>query len=359
MNDVFTLEGNVTIQKRSVDSSTDGCEKMARITMRDIGKAAGVSVVTVSKALAGKPGMSEETRKNICRIAEQAGYHYPDNRNENPRTRLDIGIMIPEKYFAPESFYAEIYKELVRQLAKQSHFGLLELITKESEEKLEQPVLMKNHHVDGIILLGEPNKDYYRMLAGQSFPVVYLDFYDEQSTADAVVGDNTYGCYRLTSHLIRNGHRDIGFIGNYQVTSSIMDRYLGFCRAMLSNKLTIRDEWVLSDRDQNGEFTEILLPEKMPTAFVCNCDLLAQRMIACLRQAGYRVPEDISVTGFDDYITSARNDSEISTFRVDTDSMVGHAIKLITERCAGLNTPFGRTIVSGQPVYRTSETIRK
>ena len=75
----------------------------------------------------------------------------------------------------------------------------------------------------------------------------------------------------------------------------------------------------------------------MPTAFVCNCDLVTQRLIVCLRKAGYRVPEDISVTGFDDYITGARNDSEISTFRVDTDSMVGHVIKLITERCAGLH----------------------
>ena len=96
----------------------------------------------------------------------------------------------------------------------------------------------------------------------------------------------------------------------------------------------------------------------MPTAFVCNCDLVTQRLIVCLRKAGYRVPEYISVTGFDDYITGARNDSEISTFRVDTDSMVGHVIKLITERCAGLNTPFGRTVVSGQPVYRTSETTK-
>ena len=332
---------------------------MAKITMRDIGKAAGVSVVTVSKALAGKPGMSEETRQNIRRIAEQAGYRYPDTRKESSRTGLDIGIMIPEKYFASESFYAAVYKKLVRQLAKLGHFGLLELISKESEEALETPVLMKNHRVDGIILLGEPNKDYYRMLAGQNFPVVYLDFYDEQCTADAVVGDNTYGCYRLTGHLIRNGHRDIGFIGSYQVTSSIMDRYLGFCRAMLSNNLPIREEWVLSDRDRNGEYIGFTLPGKMPTAFVCNCDLVAQKLITRLRHAGYRVPEDISVTGFDDYITGARNDSEISTFRVDTDSMVEHAIKLITERCAGLTTPFGRTVVSGQPVYRTSETVKK
>ncbi len=328
---------------------------MAKVTMRDIGKIAGVSVVTVSKALAGKSGMSEETRKNICELAGQLGYCYPKAHKENDRVGLDIGIVIPEKYFASESFYAEIYKELAHQLAQKSHFGLLELLSKESEEKLELPNLMKNRHVDGMILLGEPSRDYYRMLAKQDFPVVYLDFYDELCTADAVVGDNTYGCYRLTNHMIRNGHRDIGFIGNYQATSSIMDRYLGFCRAMLENDLTIRPEWIVSDRDQNGHFMELVLPEKLPTAFVCNCDLVAQRLINQLRQAGYCVPEDISVTGFDDYITGARNDNEISTFHVNTESMVELAIKIITDRCNGLSTPFGRTVVSGQPIYRSSE----
>ena len=328
---------------------------MAKVTMRDIGKIAGVSVVTVSKALAGKSGMSEETRKNICELAGQLGYCYPKAHKENDRVGLDIGIVIPEKYFASESFYAEIYKELAHQLAQKSHFGLLELLSKESEEKLELPNLMKNRHVDGMILLGEPSRDYYRMLAKQDFPVVYLDFYDELCTADAVVGDNTYGCYRLTNHLIRNGHREIGFIGNYQATSSIMDRYLGFCRAMLENDLAIRPEWVVSDRENDGLFSEIVLPEKLPTAFVCNCDLVAQRLINQLRQAGYRVPEDISVTGFDDYITGARNDNEISTFHVNTESMVELAIKIITDRCNGLSTPFGRTVVSGQPIYRSSE----
>lgn len=323
--------------------------------MRDIGKVAGVSVVTVSKALAGKPGMSEETRQNICELAEQLGYRYPKAHKETDRTGLDIGIVIPEKYFASESFYAEIYKELARQLAQEKHFGLLELLSKESEEKLELPNLLKNRHVDGLILLGEPNRDYYRMLADQDFPVVYLDFYDELCTADAVVGDNTYGCYRLTSHLIRNGHRDIGFIGNYRATSSIMDRYLGFCRAMLENNLPIRPEWIVSDRDENGGFTEYPLPENLPTAFVCNCDLVAQTLITNLRKTGYRVPEDVSVTGFDDYITGARNDNEISTFHVNTGNMVDLAIKTITDRCAGLSTPFGRTVVSGQAVYRTSE----
>lgn len=330
---------------------------MGKVTMRDIGEAVGVSAVTVCKALAGQPGMSDKTRSRIQKAAEQMGYKYPDTEKTRSRTNLDIGILMPEKYFDPDSFYSVIYRKLVQRLAMSGHFGLLELLSEETENALELPNLVKTRHVDGLIILGEPGRDYYRMIASQDFPVVFLDFYDEHCTADAVVGDNTYGCYRLTSHLIRNGHTKIGFVGNYRATSSIMDRYLGFCRAMLSHDLRIRPEWVLPDRDLHSGLILPELPAEMPTAFVCNCDLIARQLINRLREAGYKVPEQVSVTGFDDYIAGDEHNNEISTFRMDLDSMIELAIKAITERCSGSQKPFGRTVVSGQPIYRLSETV--
>lgn len=328
---------------------------MGKVTMREIGSAVGVSAVTVSKALAGQPGMSEKTRNRILKVAEQMGYSYPNTDKVRERMNLDIGILIPDKYFQSDSFYSVIYRKLVQRLAKSGHFGLLELLPEAAETALELPNLVKSRHVDGLIVLGEPGLNYHRMIAGQNFPVVFLDFYDEQCAADSVVGDNSYGCYRLTGHLIRNGHTRIGFVGNYRATGSIMDRYLGFCRAMLSHDLPIRPEWILPDRDLHGSLLPLQLPEDMPTAFVCNCDLVARQLIDQLRASGYRVPEQISVTGFDDYLAGEGSSHEISTFRMDLDSMVELSIKAITDRCSGLKKPFGRTVVSGQPVYRCSE----
>ena len=92
----------------------------------------------------------------------------------------------------------------------------------------------------------------------------------------------------------------------------------------------------------------------MPTAFVCNCDLTARMMISILQEAGYRVPEDVAVTGFDDYPPAAEGEMGLSTFRVDLEGMVRLAVKAVTERCAGSDRPFGRTVVGGQPVYRAS-----
>ena len=323
-------------------------------TMRDIARAVGTSAVTVSKAMAGKSGMSSELRMKILKKASEMGYEYPHSNRLLPREHLEIGILIPDRFFEADSFYAEIYKRLVKKLADLGHFGLLELLDPENEQQLVLPTLLTTKHVDGLIMLGEPAKTYYRKAAQAGTPVVFLDFYDEQANADAVTGDNTYGTYRLTSHLIRCGHREIGFVGNIKATSSIMDRFLGYYRAMLMNDLPVREDWILPDRALTGGIKKPELPEKLPTAFVCNCDTTARVMIDLLREKGYRVPEDISVTGFDDFLPGNDADIGLSTFRIDTDGMIELAVKNLLERCAGEQRPFGRLVVGGQPVYRES-----
>ncbi len=329
---------------------------MGKPTMRDIGREVGVSAVTVSNALAGKPGMSDAVREKIIRKAEEMGYEYLSQEKLRSRTGLDIGILVPDRFFQSESFYSVLYKKLVKRLANRGYFGLLELLSRDMEKAMELPNLLRSHRVDGIVLLGQPEKEYYRMMAQQGMPVLFLDFYDEQGSADAVVGDNAYGCYRLTSHLIKNGHTRIGFVGDYRATSSIMDRYLGFYRAMLSHDLPVQEGWVIPDRDERGDLRETYsLPENMPTAFVCNCDLVAEKLMSQLMEQGIRVPEDVSITGYDDFFAGPARGPALSTFRINTDAMIDLAVQQIAERCSGSDRPFGRTVISGQPVYRDSE----
>ena len=324
-------------------------------TMRDIAKAVGTSAVTVSRALAGKDGLSDRLRDRIVKKAEEMGYAYPGGEKNGRREQLDIGILIPDRFFEAESYYYLLYRKLIGRLSEEGHFGLLEILSHQAEQDGTLPNLIRSRHVDGLILLGQPGKAYYRMIAQCGTPTVFLDFYDEHGNADAVVGDNTYGTYRLTSHLIRLGHTRIGFVGNQKATSSIMDRYLGYYRAMLVNSLPVRDEWILMDRTDDGELTPLTLPEQLPTAFVCNCDMIARKLIAALRERGLRVPEDISVTGFDDFEVGPAQAPGMSTFRVDTGGMIDLAVNAICERCAGSEKAFGRMVVSGQPIYRESD----
>lgn len=97
---------------------------MGNVSMRDIGRKVGVSAVTVSKALAGRSGVSDTVRAEIIRVAEEMGYVNP---NTQPRTvrSLDIGILLPERYFGPDAYYSMLYKHLVQALTDAGHFGML------------------------------------------------------------------------------------------------------------------------------------------------------------------------------------------------------------------------------------------
>lgn len=327
------------------------------VTMRDVGKAAGVSAVTVSKALSGRDGVSEDTRQKIIRIAQKMNYSNPAAVQATTKKQLDVGVLVSDHYFGKNSFYSMLYKLLVQTLTQCGHFSLLEILSADMEKSLTLPNVLRSRRVDALVLLGQPDVEYMRLIANQG-TVVFLDFYDEDACADAVVGDNSYGTYLLTCQLIKMSHHDIGFIGSIRATSSIMDRYLGFCRAMISHDLPIREEWVIPDRNSAGKPIPLALSDHLPTAFVCNCDLMAGILIDSLRKRGLHVPKDISVVGFDDYASENCNPA-LSTFRVDWKAMVNIAVKLLEDRCAGIVKPFSRTVVGGQPLYRDSITPLK
>ena len=326
---------------------------MGGVTMRDLGKRLGVSAVTVSKALAGKKGVSEETRRRIVRLAAEMGYVNPAGQGR-PTRGLDVGILIPDRFFSPDSFYATLCKELVQALTDAGHFGILEMLAAQDEADLTPPRLVSGRRVDALVLLGQPTQAYRRMIAGRATPVVFLDFYDTAARADAVVGDSAYGASCLTEHLIARGHRDIGFVGDVRATSSIMERYLGFASAMMYHGLTIRPECVIPDRDAQGSFLPLKLPETLPTAFVCNCDTAAAWLIEQLQGRGIRVPEDVSVTGYDDFLPGAPAIPALTTFRVDRRAMVQTIVRLTEERCSGMQRPVGRVVVGGEMVCRDS-----
>jgi LacI family transcriptional regulator len=150
------------------------------------------------------------------------------------------------------------------------------------------------------------------------------------------------------------GHRDIGFVGNIFATSSILDRYLGYYKALITNKINIKDEWIIKDRGEDGEHIEFELPDKMPSAFVCNCDSVAYLFISKLKQMGYKVPEQISVVGFDNYIFASLSSPKLTTVEVDIEMMVETAVHAVMRKIEGDNRTLGRKVINGNLVIRDS-----
>ena len=325
------------------------------VTMRELGKRLDVSAVTVSKALAGKSGVSEEMRQKIVKLAADLGYVNPNAQQAARQSSgLDVGIIIPAPFFSNDSFYAMMYKNLVQELAEAGHFGLLELVSRETQQALILPNLLRSRKVDALILLGQPDEAYVDLLVKQSVPVVCMDFYNTTAGVDMVIGDSAGGTSALTLHLIEQGHRDIAYYGSVKATSSIMERYLGYLAAMMSSDLPVCPAYLIPDRDEDGALQPVILPEKRPTAIVCNSDWSARWLIDQLKHQGLRVPEDISIVGFDEFNYVPATLPALTTYRVDQKAMCRIVVQLVNDRCAGDRKPCARITVNGECVFRDS-----
>lgn len=237
---------------------------------------------------------------------------------------------------------------------------MLEVVSGSDEQNLVMPKLItENQKADGIIIIGKPRKDYLKLLyLNKKIPMVFMDFYDDEDIVDCVVSAGFNGMYRMTDYLIKNGHTRIAFVGSLMFTESITDRYFGYCKALMENGIEQRQDWVIKDRDYGdgliGLNYRLQLPKDMPTAFVCNNDVTAYALIKQLQEENYRVPEDISVVGYDDYLNTEFGDSEITTYSVDMGEMSRIALSCIVKRIENVSMAARVHIVNGWLIERST-----
>lgn len=331
------------------------------VKLADIAEKVGVSTVTVSKALSDQKGVSEEMRERIKKLAVELGYKQPSVvRRENIKKQsYNIGVLIQESYLDKyDSFYWQMYQQVSTCALSYECFTLMEVVSRRMEEQAELPKLLKEQKVHGVIVIGKMSSRFLKLLRESgSVPVVYLDFMDERQEADAVVSDSYYGAYYLTNYLLEQGHTRIAYVGTLLATSSITDRYFGYVKALIEHGIQPRKDWQLDDRDMTSGYIEeelIQLPDEMPTAFFCNCDLTAGKLIQKLKANGYRVPEDVSVVGFDNYIFPGICDVKITTYEVDQVAMATQAVKILVKRMGREPWHHGIHVVEGRLVIKES-----
>ncbi len=325
---------------------------MAKVRMQDIADRLGVSAVTVHNALAGKRGVSDSVREKVLNTAKEMGY-FQERRSAG--TLRNIGVIISERYLANyTTFYWKMYQELMMEASNLNCMVSAEILKWETEKNMLLPRFVQENAVEGLIIMGEIGREYIDFLRGRiRQPVVMMDFYYKEVADDAVVSDGFYGTYLLTEYLYNRGFREIAFVGSVHATSSIMDRYCGYYRSVLEHGLTYYEEWRMEDRKEDGEIV-LKLPEHMPEAFVCNCDLVASHLIDLLRESGYRVPEDVSVVGFDNYLYPGLPNRDITTYEVDMRGMANAALKKIVRRIEQPDRRQKLSLVSGFIVEKGS-----
>ncbi len=330
---------------------------MAKIRMKDVAERIGVSTVSVSKALNGKEGVGEEIRQKIIETANEMGYELETPTIINKP--LTIGVLIADRFFSVhDAFYGNIHKELVKIASTLNVTILLEIITKTAETNCILPNFIQNRQIEGLIYLGTFSNDYIEHINTQKIPFVFLDFFNDDKTIDSVVSDNYNGSYAITNLLIQNGHKNIRFVGTINATSSIFDRYMGYLKAIIANDLLqTSDISYIPDRNDLGETFEEYNFENLPDAFVCNCDQSAFYLINSLKDNGYKIPEDVSLVGFDNSYFATISSPLLTTYRVNIKAMAATAIRLLIKKINHEPHETGKTIIYGELIIR--DTVKK
>ena len=322
-----------------------------------------VSAVTVSKALSGQKGVSDEMREKIVRLAEEMGYQRREGVGR--MLRRAVGVIVADRFIRErQSFYWKIYRQLSVNMIAAESFSILEVISQEAEAEAELPHIVTDKKADAVIVLGSFSEKYVGKLKSSSaLPILFLDFKPEIAGCDVIMSDNISGGYRVTNYLIELGHKKIGYVGTLFTTQSIDNRYLGYCKALLEHGIELRSDWVIADRNiESGVIDRencFKLPSgELPTAFFCNCDMSAGFFIQKLNEAGFSVPYDISVAGFDNYMSEGILNRTLTTYEVDIEEIAGCAMRMIMDRIAGSDKRGVIVVIEGRLVVGDS-TSRK
>ena len=317
-----------------------------KVTMADIAQALDVSAVTVSRALSGKDGVGDAMREKILQKAADLGYQVRP-AGSFQLSGQTIGILISSRFIGVDhSFYWALYEQILERLSENDAFGILEPVKKEEESRCEMPRLVRTGRAQALLVVGHLHEAYLRMLSTAGLPLVQLDDYTAGAHLDTVISDGYYGMYFMTDYVLRRGHREVAYLGQVGATSSITDRYYGYCRAMREWGVPLREDWIIPDRQENC-YLDVVLPEKLPTAFVCNCDMIAYKLIQRLSERGMRVPEDVSIVSFDGFAPSPLP-QEITTYAVDMAGMARASVEQLSSRAAHPGHPPELQIIPGR-----------
>ena len=332
--------------------------KNDKVTMQIIADRLGITKVSVSKALNGQPGISDRLRGEIVKTALELGY---DRKNLQGRQKSrNLAFVVPKRFFLEnENFYTTIYYYLNKRCQAAGQILSNFVVNSREESGMEIPHILKNGLFDGIFVAGEIDDGYLRRLTELQIPVVLIDFYKAMMNLDCVITDNFYLGYCAANYLIENGHRGIGFVGDVRETASIMDRYYGYRKALDLNRLPVNESWHLVNNDpRTGVYTlDYVLPDPMPTAFVCHCDMAAYFLMQSLAKAGFSVPGDVSVISFDNTDLSCGTSPKLSTFDIDRMEIADKAFDRMMLRVENEEAGPQRIYISNRFIER--ESVRR
>jgi len=305
------------------------------ITVKDIAKKAGVSHSTVSRALHGSSLIANETIKRIKQIASDMGYSPSAAARALKTNRSQVlGIVLSS---VEDPFFSEILQGIESGVQGSGYSLFIAAAHREPKREHEIVQAMVEHRVDGVIICSTTfSGEQSGQLLQYSVPMVVINNQAAEDFRYSIYHDDVDGSRQVARHLIELGHRRIAYLGNLLSGRTTLDRLTGLRLEMESNGLALPAEYIheaAGGNSQNGiEASQYFLdlPQR-PTAIVCFNDMLAIGVLKGLHQFNVRVPDEISVTGFDNIIFSAYTNPPLTTLDQPKQFIGAEAARLLLE----------------------------
>jgi DNA-binding LacI/PurR family transcriptional regulator len=316
MNDKATnLSGTEEALTRDASNVTDSGMRgfgKGKVTMGDIAKAAGLSPMTVSRVLSTGGSVSEAKRKRVLAAAKRLNYHVDIiARQLRAQHTFQLGVVAPFQGLVGTVYFGHILQGVQQVLAgTEYHIALFDILSEDFNDVRKCVNLCHERRVGGLIVVApELSARFPETFASLQMPLVVVGSSPGQQAISYVDVDNYGGACAMTQHIIQLGHTRIGFIGGRNDLRDASQRELGFRNTLAKHHLPVVDEWVVQGEYETRKAFQLsmslLAKSRRPTAIFAANDQMAYGVVDAARILGLKVPEDLSVGGFDDLEASA------------------------------------------------------
>ncbi len=304
-----------------------------KASIKKISEITGFSPATVSNALNYKRGVNADTAAKILKTAQDLGY-FEENRITKVKfvTYKRNGVVVEDTPFFPLMLTG------VEQECRACGMEMLMCNLDRRDSNYEEQVRWLQHDkASVVILLGtELMDDDIDLIRGITSPLVVIDYWREDMSFDAVLINNADSARMATEYLIGKGHREIGYLmGSFRI-KPFRSRLVGYQTALRKAQLPLRKEYVVTlSANLDGAYADmkryLLTKPKLPTAFFADNDIIALGAMKAMWECGIRIPDDVSVIGFDDLTFSSIATPPLTTLRVPKQEMGRIAVRRLRD----------------------------
>ena len=312
------------------------------VSAKTIAKELGLSQSTVSLALRNLPGISDETREKVLRKAVEMGYKKPVYQpNDQPHY---ISLVLYKKHgnvLADTPFFSDLIQGIELE-AKKCGYQVFITYFYENQDIKEQIDSLKKSLCSGVILIAtEMRSTDMAPFQSLQMPIVILDRYFPEYDYDCLVINNIHGAKRAVQHLIDKGHTNIGYLSSSIEIRNFRERREGFFKGIrlldkkkASEPIIVKVSPVVEQAEADMDKYLASKPA-LPTAFFADNDNIASACMRSFIKAGYRIPEDISIIGFDDMPFCRVLTPSLSTMSVNKTQLGALSVDFLIRRMEG------------------------